>query len=453
MSESDLEKVKVRFAPSPTGFLHLGNARGALINWLYARRHGGMMLLRLDDTDRERSTPEFAAAIEEDLDWLGLRWDERIRQTDRLDHYLAAAQRLRDAGRLYPCYETEEELQLKRFAQVAGGGLQSYDREGLRLSDKQRRSFEAEGRKPHWRFLIEYKDTSWTDGIRGPQHFHGSKLSDPVLMRADGMPTYTLASVVDDTELGITHVIRGEDHVANTAVQLQIFEALGAAESVHFVHFSLLTDAGGHNFSKRQGALSIRSLREEGLEPMSINALLARLGTADPIEPVIDLRDLVAGFDIARFSRASPKLDSDEIRRLNAQVVHALPFERVRPRLAQLGLVGADEAFWRAVRPNLKNFAEAREWWAIARTPLAPTVEDSAFLADAAALLPPEPWDEATWSAWTRAITASTGRKGKDLFRPLRLALTAREHGPELRALLPMLGRVRAEARLRGTAA
>ncbi|MBL8697159.1 MAG: glutamate--tRNA ligase [Alphaproteobacteria bacterium] len=445
--------VRVRFAPSPTGRIHVGNARGALINWLFARRHGGDVLLRLDDTDRERSTEAFALGVEEDLRWLGLDWDDYARQSDRFDRYAAAAERLKAAGRLYPCYETDEENQLKRFQQVAAGGMQIYDRAALRLSDKQRRVFESEGRKPHWRFLIEYKETSWVDGVRGRQVFHGSKLSDPVLIRADGTPTYTLASVVDDTELAVTHVIRGEDHVANTAVQLQIFEALGAVESINFAHFTLLTDTGGHNLSKRLGSLSIESLRDEGLSPMSINALLARLGTADPIEPVIDLRDLVAGFDLSRFGRAAPKLDVDEIRRLNAAIVHDLPFERVRGELARLSLGGVDEAFWNAVRANLDRIADAGEWWRICREPLAPVITEPDFVAAAAGLLPPEPWSSSTWPDWTRAVGAATGRKGKALFLPLRLALTAREHGPELKTLLPILGRARAQARLRGEAA
>ncbi len=445
--------VTVRFAPSPTGRLHLGNIRGALINWLFVRRLGGAFLLRLDDTDRERSTEEFAAGIETDLRWLGLDWDAFARQSDRFARYEAAAERLKASGRLYPCYETEEELQLKRFQQVAAGGMQIYDRAALRLSEKQRRAYEAENHRPHWRFMIDTKETAWVDGVRGAQSFHGSKLSDPVLMRADGTPTYTLATVVDDTELGVTHVIRGEDHVANTAVQLQIFEALGAAESITFAHFSLLTDAGGHNFSKRIGSMSIASLRDEGLEPMAINALLARLGTADPVEPVIDLRDLVAGFDLSRFGRASPKLDIGDIRRLNTAIIHATPFARVRTRLAALGLGGIDEAFWNAVRPNLTKLQDARDWWSICRERLTPVVAEDAFLAQAAELLPPEPWTERTWSEWTAAVGAATARKGKALFMPLRLALTAREHGPELKTLLPVLGRSCAQARLRGETA
>ena len=442
--------VKVRFAPSPTGLIHLGNVRGALVNWLFARRHGGRMLLRLDDTDRARSTEGFARAIEADLRWLGLNWDELARQSDRLARYATAAAALRAAGRLYPCYETEEELGLRRL-RAAGGGPQPYDRAALRLDEAGRRALEAQGRRPHWRFLLEAGEVAWTDGIRGPVSFEGALLSDPVLLRADGSPTYTLASVVDDIDFAITHVIRGEDHVANTAVQIQLFRALGAAVAPAFVHFPLLTDAGGHNLSKRLGSLSVSVLRdEEGLEPMAINALLARLGTSDPVEPVASLDALVAGFDLSRFGRASPKLDVEELRRLNAPLVHAMPFEAAAPRLAALGLGGIDAAFWEAIRANLSRLADARDWWTICREALAPAGDERDFLAAAADLLPPEPWDARSWGTWTAAVSAASGRKGRALFMPLRLALTGREHGPELKTLLPILGRARAEARLRG---
>ncbi len=445
--------VKVRFAPSPTGRIHLGNVRGALVNWLFARRHGGRMLLRLDDTDRARSTEAFARAIEADLRWLGLGWDELARQSDRLARYADAAGALRAAGRLYPCYETEEELGLRRL-RAAGGGPQPYDRAALRLDADARRALEAQGRRPHWRFLLEAGEVAWEDGMRGRVSFEGALLSDPVLLRADGSPTYTLASVVDDLDFAITHVIRGEDHVANTAVQIQIFRALGAAELPSFVHFPLLTDAGGHNLSKRLGSLSVAVLRdEEGLEPMAINALLARLGTSDPVEPVATLAALIEGFDLSRFGRASPKLDVEDLRRLNAPLVHAMDFGTAAPRLAALGLGGIDAPFWEAIRANLSRVADARDWWSICRETLEPPGGERGFLDAAAALLPPEPWDAGSWGAWTAAVSAATGRRGRALFMPLRLALTGREHGPELKTLLPILGRARAEARLRGTPA
>jgi len=442
--------VRVRFAPSPTGRLHLGNVRAALLNWLYARKAGGKFLLRLDDTDRERSTPEFAAAIETDLRWLGLEWDEFARQSDRLDRYAAAAETLKASGRLYACYETPEELKLRRVGQVSDGGIQVYDRAALRLSEAQKKTFEAEGRKPHWRFLLKYEETAWDDLIRGRCAYHGSKVSDPVLVRADGSPTYTLASVVDDVELGVTHVVRGEDHVTNTSVQIQIFEALGrAASDIAFAHFSLISDGGGQSLSKRLGSLSLGQLRDEGIEPVTIAAMVARLGTSDPIEPKDRLEELVPGFAFEKFSRASPKLDPEELVRLNAKIVHKLDFARVASRLPE----GADAAFWETVRPNLAKVPEAADWWDLARKPVAPVIADAAFAAQAASLLPPEPLDETSWGAWTKALGQASGRKGKELFMPLRLALTAREHGPEMKTMLPLLGRARALARLEGKTA
>jgi glutamyl-tRNA synthetase len=439
--------VRVRFAPSPTGRLHLGNVRAALLNWLFARKNGGSFLLRLDDTDRERSTAEFAIGIEEDLRWLGLDWDEFARQSDRLERYSAAAAALKEMGRLYACYETPEELKLRRFGQIAEGGVQVYDRAALRLSTAQKKSYEAEGRVPHWRFLLDYSDTSWDDRIRGRCTFHGSKMSDPVLVRADGSPTYTLASVVDDVELGVSHIVRGEDHVANTAIQIQIFKALaGDTQLPAFAHFPLISDAGGHSLSKRIGSLSIQNLRADGIEPMAIASLIARLGTADPVEPKTSLAELVPDFGFARFGRASPKLDPEEIARLNAKIVHQLPFEAVASRLP----AGADSAFWEAVRPNLTRVREAAEWWALCRAEVGPVATDRAFLAAAAEHLPDEPWGAETWSVWTKSLAAVTGRKGKDLYLPLRLALTAREHGPEMKSLMPMIGRSRTLARLEG---
>lgn len=446
--------VRVRFAPSPTGLLHLGSARGALLNWLFAKRHGGTFLLRLDDTDRDRSIDENARLIEEDLRWLGLDWDEYARQFLRVDRYRAAAERLKESGRLYPCYETPEELELQRFRQVASGGVQIYDRAALRLSKAQIKAYEDEGRKPHWRFMLEPGEVAWIDMIRGPVKFQGTKLSDPVLIRADGTPIYTLASVVDDIEFGITHIIRGEDHVTNTAVQLQLFMALNRGpDDLNFAHFTLLQDISGHKLSKRGGSLSIGALRDQGLEAMAINSMLARLGTSDPIEPKGRLDELIEGFDLNKFSRAAPKLELEDLQRLNAKLLHELPFRQVVRRLYETLHIEIDEAFWLAVRPNIATLAEVREWWEVCRGTVAPVIADTSFASTAATLLPPEPWDDKTWSAWTKAVGAQTGRKGKELFMPLRQALTAREHGPELKSLLPIIGRERAAARLSGIAA
>jgi glutamyl-tRNA synthetase len=442
--------VVVRFAPSPTGMLHVGNIRLALINWLFARSHGGSFLLRLDDTDLERSTAEFAAGIERDLSWLGLDWDRFARQSDRLDRYHLAMEALKRSGRLYPCYETAEELSLKRKSLLGRSLPPIYDRFALKLTDEDRARLEAEGRKPHWRFLLRHDPVEWDDLVRGPQHFHGRDLSDPVLIREDGRILYTLSSIVDDIELGITHVIRGEDHVANTAVQIQLWQALDGPVPT-FAHLPLLSDATGAALSKRLGSIGISHLRdEEGVEPMAINSLLAKLGTSDAIEARLSLSELVAEFDMAKVSRGAPKFDPEELKRLNARVLHATPFDAIAARLAAKGYAGVDKVFWNAVRANLSRLDDIAEWWHVAREPIQPVIEDAEFAAAASSLLPPEPWDDTTWVAWTNAVKVATGRKGKALFMPLRQALTGLDHGPELKNLLPLIGRERASARLAG---
>jgi glutamyl-tRNA synthetase len=440
--------VTVRFAPSPTGRLHAGNIRTALFNFLFARKVGGSLVLRLDDTDRERSTEEFARGIREDLAWLGLCWREEVRQSDRFARYQAAVERLKTRGRLYPAYETQEELEVKRKRQLARGRPPVYDRAALKLSAEEKAKLEAEGRKPHWRFKLEQRDVVWDDLVRGRQHVDAASLSDPVLVRADGTYLYTLPSVVDDIDLGITHVIRGEDHVANTAPQIQLFEALGAAPPA-FGHHSLLVGADGQALSKRDRSLAIEGLRAEGIEPLAVASYVAMLGTSDAIAPHASLAELVPGFDFGKLSRAPARFDPHELRLLNAKLLHILPFEAVADRLRAHGVEG-DAKFWESVRGNLAVLADAKLWWQVVNEPLAPVIEDAKLCREAAALLPPEPWDETTWLLWSSAVKQATGAKGKALFQPLRLALTGREHGPELKLLLPLIGRARAAARLEG---
>ena len=438
----------VRFAPSPTGRIHIGNARTALLNWLFARRRGGRFILRFDDTDVERSRPEFADAIEVDLAWLGIRPDLVRRQSERLTIYDGAARRLRDLGRLYPCYETAEELDRRRKRQQALGRPPIYDRAALRLTPEERAELEAQGRRPHWRFRLEPTIVRWSDLVRGESHIDSGSLSDPVLQREDGSYLYTLPSVVDDIDLGVTHVIRGEDHVTNTAVQIQIFETL-AGRAPMFGHHNLLTDTSGGGLSKRSGALSIASLRESGVEALAAAALAVLVGSADSVRPIASLDELAAGFELSQLSHASARFDEAELRALSARTLHQSPFEAVRDRLAALGIAGpAAETFWTVTRGNLTRLDEARDWWEVVQGDVAPVVEDAAFLKVAAATLPPEPWDAATWVAWTSTLKRATGRKGRDLFHPLRMALTGRESGPELAALLPLIGRARASARL-----
>ncbi len=444
---------KVRFAPSPTGRIHIGNARTALLNWLFALRSGGQFILRFDDTDRERSRKEFADAIEVDLAWLGVTPHQTVRQSERFALYDAAADRLRAASRLYPCYETAEELDRRRKRQQALGRPPIYDRAALKLSAEERAALEAEGRRPHWRFLLEPRTVNWSDLVRGDSHIDCASLSDPVLVREDGGYLYTLPSVVDDIDLGVTEVIRGEDHVTNTAVQIQIFEALGGA-TPRFGHHNLLIDASGEGLSKRTGSLSISSLREAGLEALAVDALAVLVGSAEAVRPIASLEQLATHFDLSRISHAPARFDAAELQALSARTLHETPFENVEARLAAFGIAGEkSKPFWLAVRGNLAILADAEDWWHVVDGPVEPLLEDRQFLDAAADLLPDEPWDQGVWSAWTAEVRRATGRKGRELFHPLRLALTAREQGPELAALLPLIGRLKARDRLRGLSA
>ena len=441
----------VRFAPSPTGLLHVGNARTALLNYLFARKAGGKILLRIDDTDAERSKPEYEAAIVEDLNWLGIAHDLFARQSERAPSHQAAADKLKASGRLYPCYETQLELDRRRQRQIAAGRPPVYDRAALNLTDEERAKLEAAGRKAHWRFKLSHSKVAWHDLIRGDVEIDTANLSDPVLIREDGRFLYTLPSVVDDVDFAISHIIRGEDHVTNTAVQVEIFEALGAPPPA-FAHHPLLIGAGGEALSKRLGSLSLRLLREDGIEPMAAVSYLAKTGTSDAVTPHATMDELVAGFDIAKIGRAPAHFDPAELSNLNAKLLHALPFEAVAARLAGAGIDGG-APFWDAVKPNLSRFVEVSDLWTLVRGPIAPVIENPSLIAQAATLLPTEPWDETTWSTWTGAVGASAGVKGKALYHPLRLALTGREHGPELKKLLPLIGHARAIARLQGETA
>ena len=441
-------KPVVRFAPSPTGRIHIGNLRPALLNWLFARREGGTFLLRFDDTDQERSRDEYIEGIREDLRWLGLDWDIEARQSERFALYAAAVETLKAAGRLYACYETPEELDRRRKRQLAQGLPPVYDRASLKLTPEQHGEFEAEGRAPHWRFLLEDRTVAWDDLIRGAQTIAASSLSDPVLVRADGTYLYTFTSVVDDIEFGITHVIRGEDHVANTGVQMQIFEALGAAPPA-FAHHNLLIGADGQALSKRLGSLSIRSFREEGLEPLAVLSHSATIGTSHAVAPYKSLTALASLFDFDKLSRAPARFDIDELKSLSARLLQELEYGEVAGRLEALA-IGGGEAFWNAVRSNLRIFDDVQLWWTVANGQITPEIESEEVLAAALDVLPAEPWTIATWGEWTDAVKKTSGLKGKALFHPLRMALTGRGDGPELKHLLPIIGRRKVAARLRG---
>jgi glutamyl-tRNA synthetase len=438
--------VVTRFAPSPTGHLHVGNVRAALHNWLLAKRHGGRFLLRIDDTDAERSREEYVEAIRADLAWMGIVPEAEERQSQRFEIYEEAFARLADAGRVYPCWETPQELELKRKVLLGRGLPPVYDRAALQIPEIERMRRIAEGDMPHWRFLLD-RDApiAWDDGIRGPQRFDPAQMSDPVVRRADRSWLYMLPSVIDDAAMGVTDVLRGEDHVSNTAAQVQMFEALGAPLP-RFAHEALLTGTEG-KLSKRLGSLGVAHFREIGIEPAALVALLARLGTSDPIDPSLDAEALSATFDLSRFGRAPARFDEAELERVNAAVVHALSFEDVADRLPQ----GMDAGAWETVRPNLSHVHEAADWWQVVTGPVArPALadEDRAYLVQAAEVLA-ESWGEDPWHGLTGALKASTGRKGKALFLPLRQALTGMDHGPDMAALLPLIGRERALERLR----
>jgi glutamyl-tRNA synthetase len=412
----------VRFAPSPTGRIHIGNARTALLNWLFARRRGGTFILRFDDTDLERSRTEYADAIEADLEWLGIRPDLKRRQSERMGTYDEAAEKLKKLGRLYPAYETAEELDRRRKRQQARGLPPIYDRAALGLTEDERAALEASGRKPHWRFRLEPTTVRWDDMVRGDSHIDCASLSDPVLRREDGSYLYTLPSVVDDIDFGVTHVIRGEDHVTNTAVQIQIFEALaGAAPS--FGHHNLLTDAGGGGLSKRSGALSIAALRTKGIESLAVAALAVMVGSAEAVRPVASLDELANLIDLSQLSHGAARFDEAELEALSARMLHHLPYSAVADRLAALGVAGPNaEALWLAVRGNLSRLEDAVKWRQVAEGEVAPIVEDPDYLKLAASCAPEGPWDQSTWGAWTARLKEATGRKGRALFHPLRLA-------------------------------
>jgi len=441
--------VKVRFAPSPTGKLHVGNIRAALVNWLFARQQGGTFVLRIDDTDTERSTKENEDAIKADLTWLGLNWDETFRQSDRFDRYREVVEKLKADGRLYPCYETADELDMKRKIQMGRGMPPVYDRAALDLTAEQIAAYQAEGRTPHWRFKLDVPArVEFTDLIRGDVSIDLAALSDPILIRGDGSFLYTLPSVVDDVDFGITHVVRGEDHVTNSAVQVQIFEAIGG-KAPEMAHFALLTGKGGEGLSKRHGAMSIEEYRTEaGLEAMSIVSLLARVGTSEPIEAFPEVKPLIDGFDFGKFGRATAKLDPAELEVLNAKILHMTPFEAIKDRLE-----GVDEVFWETVRPNINKLSDIEDWKAIIKGPVQPVIEDTDHISKVIELLPEGDLTSDSWKVWTDAIKAETGAKGRALFMPLRQALTGQSHGPDMAALLPLIGREKVLSRLEGNAA
>ena len=444
-----MTKPIVRFAPSPTGKLHVGNVRTALINWLFAKGQGGTFVLRIDDTDTERSTAEYEQGIRDDLTWLGLTWGDTFKQSERFATYDAAADKLRDMGLLYACYETADELDRQRKLQRARGKPPIYNRAGLNLTDDEKAAYEAEGRKPHWRFKLSGERVVWNDLVRGEQAIETSSLSDPVLIRADGSYLYTLPSCVDDIEAGITHVVRGEDHVTNSGAQIEIFKALGGT-APEMAHTPLLIGADGASLSKRLGSLGMGDLRSQGIEPLAICSLLGKLGTSDNVEIRESLNQLAEEFSFSKIGRAPARFDEADLRSLNAALTHAMPFEEAKDRLAALDAQAANEAFWMMVRENCETVEDAARFVPVAFGDITPLVddEDRDFISSAADLLPAGEMTAETWGAWTSALKSETGRKGKGLFMPLRKALTGMERGPSVGDMLVLMGRERALKRL-----
>lgn len=435
-----------RFAPSPTGYIHIGNLRTALMNYLIARKAGGTFILRIDDTDPERSKEEYVDGIKRDLDWLGLHWDRVERQSLRLDRYADAADKLRDMGRFYEAFETPIELDLKRKKQLNMGKPPVYDRAALALSDAEKDALRAERGNGVWRFRLDQERIEWPDGILGDISIDAASVSDPVLIRGDGQVLYTIASVVDDTEMGVTDVVRGSDHVTNTATQIQIIKALGGAVPT-FAHHSLLTGPQGEALSKRLGTLALKDLREQGIEPAALLSLMARLGSSDPVELRTDMADLIEGFDIDRFGSAPTKFDSNDLLPLTARYLGGLPLEAVAADIAAAGVPDDKAAqFWDVTRENISTLKDLTGWWEMMRDGADPQIdpEDSEFVAEALALLPEGPFDAQTWGVWTAAVKEKTGRKGRGLFMPLRKALTGQAHGPDMSALMPLLQVVKA---------
>ena len=428
-----------RFAPSPTGLLHLGNIRTALINWLYARTNNGKFILRIDDTDLERSKDEYISQIKYDLDWLGIDFDETFNQSSRFDRYREQFEKLKADGRIYPCYETPEELERKRKLLIAAGGKQVYDRSAMELTDQQKKDYEAEGRKPHWRFLLKTERMKWDDLLKGEIDIDLTSLSDPVLFREDGVPLYTFSSPVDDIDYGITNVIRGDDHTSNTAVQVEIINALDQ-NKITFAHHALLKASSGDKLSKRDNVISISSFREANMEPISILSLLATIGTSNSIELKDNIDQIKSEFKLSTISTSPGRIEIDVLNALNKKQVQKYNFSEIEERLKKID-EKIDQKFWETIRGNLNVVEDIKQWTDIVFNSETIKPSDKDYIKIAMELIPDDPWNDETWGLWTSAIKEKTGRKGKDLFLPLREAFTGLNHGPEMKLLIQLLGR------------
>ena len=438
--------VKVRFAPSPTGYLHIGNFRTALVNFLFARKKNGHFMLRIDDTDHERSTLQFEKSIKDDLSWMSLNWDSIEKQSSRIKRYDEILQILLDKKRAYPCFETAEELSLKRKVQLSSGKPPVYDRSALKLSDSDIASLKTQGKKPHFRFLLDHSQVNWNDLVKGESKYHMSSLSDPVILREDGRVIYTLASVVDDIDFEITHILRGEDHMTNSAAQIQLFEALGS-KAPELGHLSLLTDISGSGLSKRLGSLSLQDLKSEGFQPMAISSLLSKVGTSDPVEIKKDIQKIIIDFDINKFGRSKPKFDKNELSNLNSKIFQLMDYEELSEDLNKINSDMTIE-LWNLIKGNINTLKDVNEWFNVCYGKIIPIIENKTLIDLALNLIPKTDFDENTWTIWTKALSKESGKKGKDLFMPMRLCLTGQNKGPEMAELIRIMGRDRVISRL-----
>ena len=439
--------VTTRFAPSPTGFLHIGNVRAALMNFLLAKKSKGVFILRIDDTDQERSKQEYVDAIQRDLEWLGLEWDRIEYQSSRLELYNSASDKLRSLDLLYECFETPSELDLKRKKQLNMGKPPVYDRAALTLSVDEKLDLKNERGDGHWRFKLEQNRIEWIDGILNDMSIDAASVSDPVLIRADGQYLYTLASVVDDIEMGITNVVRGSDHVTNTATQIQMIKALGG-DIPEFAQHSLLTGPGGEPLSKRLGKLALKDLRDEGIEPAALFSLMARLGSSQPVELRVTLDEVAKDFDLSIFGSAPTKFDEKDLYPLTHRYLQTMTLGDVQQKLDSLGVPKVlAQSFWDIVRENVDTLNDLSVWWNIFSKGAEPVIDanDQEFIEKAMSIIPAAPFDEYTWSKWTEEVKQLTGRKGKQLFMPLRLALTGKERGPDMAKVLPLLQNIKAK--------
>ena len=438
--------IKVRFAPSPTGYLHIGNFRTALVNFLFARNVNGHFMLRIDDTDQERSSLEYEEAIKEDLSWMSINWDSLEKQSSRLSNYDDALETLLDKKRAYPCFETAEELSLKRKGQLSSGKPPVYDRSALKLSDSDIADLKSKGKKAHYRFLLNHTDVNWNDLVKGPSKYNMSNLSDPVILREDGRVIYTLASVVDDIDFKVTDILRGEDHMTNSAAQIQLFEALGSS-APRLGHLSLLTDISGSGLSKRLGSLSLKDLKQLGFEPMAISSLLSKVGTSDPIDVFKDITQIIKEFDINKFGKSKPKFDKNELSNLNSKFFQLMDYEDISYKLKKMGLDITKE-FWYLIRGNIKILDDVKVWMNVCFGNIQTKNIDDDFISLALKLLPQDQFNENTWSIWTNLLKIESGKKGKDLYKPLRLCLTGQDNGPEMASLISIMGRDKVIERL-----